>query len=125
MSDDRVEQTVDALITQDTELLSEEWYKDDRMSFKINQDEPVEEFTGKPSTYLLEEEKSVINLAGRLWNEICKAVPDGPARKDDLRELMFHIHAIQRAMMANAAARAYPHLYRSLGGPDDDLGEEG
>lgn len=64
---------------------------------------------------LTDAEQQVIRQAGDLWNAICAAVPEGPARANDLGELVGHIHAIQHAFMANAAARAYPHLYRVLG----------
>lgn len=62
------------------------------------------------------EEREVIRLAGDLWNHIVKAIPEGHAREKDLDELRVHIHGIQRAFMAQAAARSYPHLFRGLGG---------
>ena len=65
---------------------------------------------------LTEDEQDVISLAGELWSRLCRAIPDGPTRTADLRELCTHIHAIQHAVMANAAARAYPDTYRLLGG---------
>lgn len=64
---------------------------------------------------LTDKEKEVIQKAGELWNLICKAIPEGPARENDLDELIFHIHGIQRAFMCCAAARAYPELFRPLG----------
>ena len=64
---------------------------------------------------LTPEEHAVIRLAGELWNAICAAIPDGPTRIPDLEELAPHVHAIQHAFMANAAARAYPEQYRTLG----------
>jgi hypothetical protein len=67
------------------------------------------------SELLTQEEHDVVQLAGELWGEICRAIPDGPTREADLRELIIHVHAIQHAVMANAAARAYPETYRSLG----------
>jgi hypothetical protein len=42
-------------------------------------------------------------------------VGDGPTRAADLAELTAAIHVIQRAVMAQAAARAYPGQYRPLG----------
>jgi hypothetical protein len=67
------------------------------------------------SELLTQEEHDVVQLAGELWGEICRVIPDGPTREADLRELIIHIHAIQHAVMANAAARAYPDAYRPLG----------
>ncbi len=64
---------------------------------------------------LTDAEHQVIRLAADLWNALCAAVPDGPTRSADMGELCGHIHAIQHAVMANAAARAFPDLYRRLG----------
>ena len=64
---------------------------------------------------LTEEERAVINDAGQLWNALCRVVGDGATRAADLGELVVHIHAIQQAVMSQAAARAYPALFRSLG----------
>ena len=38
-----------------------------------------------------------------------------PAWEQDSRELMSHLHMLQRGIMAQAAARMYPNLYRLLG----------
>lgn len=62
------------------------------------------------------DEREVVRLAGDLWNHIVKAIPEGHARDKDLDELRAHIHEIQRAFMSQAAARAYPELFRGLGG---------
>lgn len=61
-------------------------------------------------------EQQVVNDAGELWNKLCRVVGYGPAREGDLAELIVHVHAIQHAVMANAAARAHPEQYRLLGG---------
>lgn len=68
------------------------------------------------SVFLTPDEHKTVRLAGELWNQLCRAIPDGPTRDADLHELVVHIHAIQHAVMANAAARAYPATYRLLGG---------
>jgi len=68
------------------------------------------------SNLLTKDEHAAVRLAGDLWNHLCRTIPDGPTRDADLRELVVHIHAIQHAVMANAAARAYPDTYRLLGG---------
>lgn len=60
-------------------------------------------------------EREIINDLGELWGKICNVVDDGPSREKDLGELVSHIHALQRAMMAQAAARCYPEEFRALG----------
>lgn len=69
-------------------------------------------------------EHDAIAMTAELWNLLCAITTDGAARDGDLRELIFHIHGIQRAVLKQAAARAYPDLYRLLGGdppPSPDL----
>lgn len=61
-------------------------------------------------------EHDAVAMAGELWNLLTCIVADGPARQGDLHELIGHIHAIQHAVLKQAAARAYPDLYRLLGG---------
>ena len=39
----------------------------------------------------------------------------GPSRNADVAEFVHHVHAIQHTVMAQAAARAHPDLYRLLG----------
>jgi hypothetical protein len=70
---------------------------------------------GEAYELLSAREKHIIHMAAELWNSLCKVVGTGPSREGDLRELSAHIHAIQQAVMSNAAARAYPGLYRALG----------
>ncbi|MCL8026344.1 hypothetical protein [Nocardioides bruguierae] len=60
-------------------------------------------------------ERTAIEKAGSLWNDLCQIVGDGPSRAADLRELVAHIHAIQRAVMAQAGARTCPDHFRLLG----------
>lgn len=78
----------------------------------------AQEATGQPlvAELLTPAEHAAVAKAGELWNDLCAIVADGPARAGDLSELIFHIHAIQRAVLKQAAARAYPDLYRLLGG---------
>lgn len=74
-------------------------------------------FDNSPDGSLLTDaEKKVIEDAGNLWMSICGVVGKESTRDADLKELIVHIHAIQRAVMANAAARAYPEEFRPLGG---------
>ena len=76
----------------------------------------MSEHTAESGALLTEAEHTAIQQAATLWNALCAAIPDGPTRDADLRELCAHVHAIQHAVMANAAARAYPETYRTLGG---------
>lgn len=64
---------------------------------------------------LTEREQAVVTALGDTWGDLCSIVEDGPTRDADLRELVVHVHALQHAVMAQAAARAYPTTYRRLG----------
>lgn len=70
---------------------------------------------------LNDDEQLAMQQAAELWNTLCRVVGDGVTRNADLRELMGHIHGIQHAVMAQAAARAYPDDYRLLG---QQIGDE-
>lgn len=65
---------------------------------------------------LTDDELDVIDRLGRIWNDLRRVVDNGPTRSPDLDELIGHIHALQRAVMANSAARAHPGRLRTLGG---------
>lgn len=60
-------------------------------------------------------ERKFVEDCGSLWNDLCQIVEDGPTRDADLRELIVHVHALQHAVMANAAARAHAGQFRLLG----------
>lgn len=60
-------------------------------------------------------EHAVISDLGKLANDFSDIIGDGPTSKADFLEAVIHIHALQRMVMSNAAARAYPLLYRRLG----------
>lgn len=64
---------------------------------------------------LTEREQAAVTKLGELWGDLCAIVEDGPTRDPDLAELIVHVHALQHAVMAQAAARAYPETYRRLG----------
>lgn len=64
---------------------------------------------------LTSQEHKVIADAAQLWNDLCDIVGDGDSRDADLQEFYMSIHAIQRGVMKQAAARAYPDKYRLLG----------
>jgi Helix-turn-helix domain/Bacterial regulatory proteins, gntR family len=70
----------------------------------------------KRADLLTEDEREVVRQAGQLYTLIAdRIVAHGPTRDDDLAELRAAIHVIQRAMEAQAAARAYPREFRLLG----------
>ena len=60
-------------------------------------------------------EREIVQDLGDVWAKIREAVGKGKNRKDDLRELAVHLHALQHAVMAQATARAFPDDYRMLG----------
>lgn len=70
---------------------------------------------GTPRPWLTDDEHRAVHLAGELWTLLCGIIGDRRTREADLRELVVHVHALQNAVMAQAAARAYPDRYRLLG----------
>ena len=65
---------------------------------------------------LTDEEREAIRLAGELYTHIQDRVCGlGVTREADLAELRLAIHAVQRLVMAQAAARAYPDELRLMG----------
>lgn len=67
------------------------------------------------ATLLTDDERMAGRLAGELWNLLCTIVGPGPTRDADLGELVVHVHAIQQAVMSQAAGRAFPSEFRLLG----------
>jgi len=63
---------------------------------------------------LTSKEKLVLAQLAEVWNGLCE-ISAGPIAGADLGELVVHVHALQHAVMAQAAARAYPNEYRKLG----------
>lgn len=61
-------------------------------------------------------EHDAVALAERLAGDVAALVPPGPSQAADRDELVVHVHAVQRMILAQAAARAYPDTYRLLGG---------
>lgn len=68
-----------------------------------------------PRSLLTEEEKSLVDLISDVSRSFGTIVGNGPTREHDLREMVFHVHALQNMVLAQAAARAYPELYRVMG----------
>lgn len=69
----------------------------------------------KTTPLLTDNEKEAIKMAGVLWGLLTDIVGNDAPRDSDLNELVKPIHQIQRTIMAQAAARAYPTEYRLLG----------
>jgi hypothetical protein len=65
---------------------------------------------------LTESENLVVDLLGAAYTVLRdRVVGKGPTRDADLAELASRIHAVQRAVIAQAACRERPDLYRGLG----------
>ena len=67
------------------------------------------------SELLTQLEKETAVMLGQVHMNMCRIVADGPTRMDDLTESCHHIHVLQRMIMSQAAARAYPDQFRLLG----------
>ncbi len=64
---------------------------------------------------MTEKEHQAVRMAADLYNLLHDIVGTDLSREADMKELATHIHAIQNAVLAQAAARAYPSKYRLLG----------
>lgn len=64
---------------------------------------------------LTDGEQFVIDTLGLVYRYLLDIVGQGPTRDADLAELLAHIHAVQRYMMAQALCREFPDQYRALG----------
>ena len=53
-----------------------------------------------------------VELVGVMSQEV---IGRGPTREGDLREFVHHVHCIQQAILSQAAGRAYPDRFRTLG----------
>ncbi len=56
-----------------------------------------------------EQEKKVIKASAELWNAFLKLDQYHP---DDIKDVRFHIHAIQRIVMSREAVRNNTKLFR-------------
>ena len=72
---------------------------------------------------LTRDEHSVVHGLGQVFVQLSRIVGDGSSRQADLDELVGHVHALQNAVLAQAAARAYPDAYRLMGGSLRPVGE--
>jgi hypothetical protein len=64
---------------------------------------------------LTDREHRVMEQIRDLHDNLLTVVGHDKTRTNDLNELFVHLHAIQRSVMAQASARAYPEKYRLLG----------
>lgn len=71
---------------------------------------------------LAEAEHEIITLLGRAYTMFrkevvqCDPLPEpGSVERDDLDEFCDKVHQLQHTVMAQAAARAYPDMYRRVG----------
>lgn len=65
---------------------------------------------------LTDKELEAIEVSCKLAHLLKEIIGDGPQESGDNAERIMHIHAIQHMIMSQAAARAYPHRFRLLGG---------
>jgi hypothetical protein len=65
--------------------------------------------------FLTEEEHEILDLTSKLAERVRAWLGDGPAARGDWAELAGAIHVVQRQVLSNAAARAYPGRYRMAG----------
>lgn len=78
---------------------------------------------------LTADEHEAIRLLGKVANLLARSIiADGPTRGHDTDEAFFHVHALQRMVGSQAAARAYPDQFRLLGStiplaPDAEFGQ--
>jgi hypothetical protein len=64
---------------------------------------------------LTDKERELLAKIGDIWVLFCGITGQTSTRDDDLQEIISAIHLLQRYVMSNAAARAYPDEYRALG----------
>lgn len=65
---------------------------------------------------LTSKEHRIIEILAELANDFSDIMGNHQgACEVDMREVGMHIHALQEKVMAQAASRAYPNLYRLLG----------
>lgn len=65
---------------------------------------------------LTEAERLLVHELGAWWGSFIAVVGADVSRDGDLDEAIAHVHALQRMVLKQAAARAYPMEFRLLGG---------
>lgn len=69
-----------------------------------------------PSEILTEAEHSLIRDIANVFGGFLKIMEHDASYGGDIQEIIYHVHALQNHVLAQAAARAYPFKYRLLGG---------
>jgi hypothetical protein len=69
-----------------------------------------------PTAALTDDELHALDLTADLANAVSRIIGGERTGAHDWAEMAAHIHCIQHAIMAQAAARAYPDRFRLLGG---------
>lgn len=64
---------------------------------------------------LTDKEGEAVAALGKVAILLADIIADGPTRRADMAELYGHVHALQNAVLSQAAARQYPDRYRLLG----------
>lgn len=72
------------------------------------------------TTALTANEEAIIAKVADIAEDFIDLCGDGPTATHDWAEILPHLHALQQAVMAQAAARTYPTKYRPLGGTRDE-----
>jgi len=72
-----------------------------------------------PVASLTADELAAMDTMSKFAGQMHRLCGDGPQSASDWREAAAHIHVLQTTIMAQAASRAYPELFRPLGGNGD------
>lgn len=64
---------------------------------------------------LTDDEHRAVDLLGQVADLMGRIVGHDLSRQGDMAEVGAHVHVLQRMVLAQAAARAYPDRYRRLG----------
>lgn len=83
--------------------------------FKIVDNDTPEPPNRGQGELLTPDELKVGDLLAEAYNLACKVIAKGPTAPYDAQEFAHHIHILQNMILAQAAARAYPHRYRLMG----------
>ena len=68
---------------------------------------------------LSEAELEALDITVQLAHKLLEIVGKGPQSNGDWKEMVSALHHIQNAILAQAAARAYPEKFRLMGGSDE------
>lgn len=63
----------------------------------------------RAEVYLTESETAALHATAAAWNAVCDALGPNPRQLVEAQNL---IHALQRIIMGNVTARAFPGMFR-------------